>query len=253
MQQIDNSIYQELGSKWYQAQDNPVALLRAESRLRNPWVNEKIEGILGVSIDKSSTKVLDVGCGAGFLSNYLAQQGYEVHGVDLSDSSLQVARDYDQTSNVRYTVANAASLPFKDNSFDVVTAMDFLEHVEQPKAIIAEMARVLRPGGIFFFHTFNRNFFSWLLIIKAVEIFVKNTPPDMHILRLFIKPQEIEAFCRSSNLQVKEFIGIKPNLFERKSLLSFLKREVAPEFSFCFTPSLLSSYSGYAVKVTKLE
>ncbi len=249
MNSVDNSIYQELGSRWYESQDNPVALLRAESQLRNPWIFAKIKTLLGRELSNSQIEILDVGCGGGFLSNYLAKQGYSIHAIDLSESSLQIARKYDETSSVHYSLANAAHLPFKSNTFDVVTAMDFLEHVENPEIYIAEISRVLRPGGVFFFHTFNRNLFSWLLVIKAVEIFVRNTPKNMHILRLFIKPFELKKYCHIAKLEVREMKGLKPNLFNLRVLLGFLKRVVSSEFTFSFTDSLKASYCGYAIKI----
>jgi len=249
MQKINNDLYDQLGERWYLAQDDPVALLRAESRLRNPWVLTRLKEIFAHS-DRSpkNIKILDVGCGGGFLSNFLAAEDYHVFGVDLSEESLKVAQKYDRTKTATYVKANAENLPYTDESFDVVTAMDFLEHVENPQQIIDEISRVLKPGGVFFFHTFNRNLISWLVIIKAVEIFVKNTPAHMHVLRLFIKPKELEKFCSRAHLQTKEFIGYKPNLIKKDILLGLLSGVVPESFSFSFTKSLLTSYSGYAIK-----
>jgi 2-polyprenyl-6-hydroxyphenyl methylase/3-demethylubiquinone-9 3-methyltransferase len=246
MQKVNNDIYNELGERWYCAHDDPVALLRAESKLRNPWVLEKLKLIFG---EQKNLRILDVGCGGGFLSNYLSANGYRVSGIDLSQESLEVAKKYDKTHKVQYQLADAQSMPFADASFDVITAMDFLEHVENPSLIIKEISRVLKPGGSFFFHTFNRNLLSWFVIIKLVEIFVKNTPPHMHVLHLFIKPEELKNYCAQADLQTKEFIGYKPNLLSIKTLRSFLSGVVPEDFSFRFTKSLLTSYSGYAVKM----
>ncbi|QDE65942.1 hypothetical protein BHS09_02385 [Myxococcus xanthus] len=100
-------------------------------------------------------------------------------------------RYYDGTGSVDYRVADAYVLPFDDGCFDVVTCMDFLEHVEEPARVVAEAARVLAPGGLFFFHTFNRNWLAGLIIIQAVEWFVPNKPDHLHVLRLFITPEEL--------------------------------------------------------------
>jgi len=157
---INNSFYDTLGEDWNEAYAHPVALLRAENRLRNPWIASQL---------LPASKVLDMGCGAGFLTNYLARLGHEVSGVDLSEQSLKVAQEKDFTRLVKYQVGDVAKLAFPDESFDVVTAMDLLEHVESPFKVISEASRLLKPGGLFFFHTFNRNFWSWLIVIKGVE------------------------------------------------------------------------------------
>ena len=240
MNSVNNQIYNELGSRWYLADDDPVALLRAESKLRNPWICEQIGKKFGLSEFKP--KVLDIGCGAGFLSNTLAQQGYEVTGVDLSESSLAVAKQYDRTQSVNYVYANADALPLAGKSQDVVCAMDFLEHVENPSQIIAEAARVLKPGGLFFFYTFNRNPLSWLLIIKAVEWFVHNTPANLHLYRYFIKPREMKAMCREAGLIVNNTVGIKPVILTPAVWKLITTGKVSPEFRFEFTRSEICGY-----------
>jgi 2-polyprenyl-6-hydroxyphenyl methylase/3-demethylubiquinone-9 3-methyltransferase len=238
---VNNAIYDELGERWYAANDDPVALLRAESRLRNPWLAAKLRLERG-----SGARVLDVGCGAGFLSNYLAREGFEVSGIDASQASLDVAARHDATGNVRYLFGDALALPFADASFDAVCAMDFLEHVEAPAAVVTEIARVLRPGGVFFFHTFHRNLLAWLVIIKGVEWFVKNTPRHMHILRLFIKPRELELMCAAAQLSFVELRGSEPVIFCWAFWRMLWTRVVPNDFRFRFSKSTLLAYSGYA-------
>jgi 2-polyprenyl-6-hydroxyphenyl methylase/3-demethylubiquinone-9 3-methyltransferase len=235
---INNDIYEQLGDRWYTAQDDPVALLRAESRLKTPWILERMP---------SGARVLDVGCGAGFLSNSLAQAGHSVTGLDLSKESLRVAREHDATGSVDYIAGDAYHLPFADASFDAVSAMDFLEHIERPADFIREVSRVLKPGGRFFFHTFNRNHFSHFVIIKMVEWLVANTPKHMHVIELFLKPSEVAAMCASSKIDVVEMIGIKP-IFSTITLRDLFKRQVPKGFAFQFTKSLKLSYLGYGTK-----
>jgi 2-polyprenyl-6-hydroxyphenyl methylase/3-demethylubiquinone-9 3-methyltransferase len=242
---VNNDIYDHLGDRWYTAKDDPVALLRAESRCRNPWIFEAIR----IQLQNPKAKILDVGCGGGFLSNPLAQEGYPVTGIDLSAESLEVARRHDPTASVQYLSANAYALPFENQQFDVVCAMDFLEHVEDPALAIQEMSRVLKPGGLFFFHTFNRNPISAFVVIKLVEWFVKNTPPQMHVSRLFIKPKELKEYCLRSSLEVVEMRGIQPVIFSLAVLRGLFTGVVEDGFSFKFGKSLLTSYCGFAKKV----
>lgn len=237
---INNSIYEEYGKRWYTAQDDPVALLRAENKLKAPWIMERIkrEGLV-------KPEILDLGCGAGFLSNELARHGFSVTGMDLSPDSLRVADAFDETKSVHYEVGDAYELPYPSESFDVVTAMDFLEHVEDPDIVIHEVSRVLKPGGLFFFHTFNRNFLSWLVVIKLVEWLIPKTPKNMHILSLFIKPDELKELCNTAGMGVQEMTGMKPVLRSIPMTQIFSGR-VPETMRFELTPHLLLSYMGYA-------
>jgi 2-polyprenyl-6-hydroxyphenyl methylase/3-demethylubiquinone-9 3-methyltransferase len=237
---INNQVYDQYGTRWYTAYDDPIALLRAESRLKTPWILKHLQ-------KTECASVLDVGCGGGFLSNALAAQGFPVTGVDLSQSSLDVARAHDTTKSVRYLRADAYSLPFPDSAFDAVTCMDFLEHVEQPSKVILECGRVLKPGGSFFFHTFNRNALSWLIVIKLVEWLVKNTPRDLHSLRYFIKPSELSVMCEHAGLHVREMTGIRPD-FSSIRIKDWTTGVVPQSLKFELTPSLLLSYMGVASK-----
>lgn len=237
---IDNSFYEEYGERWYTAYDDPIALLRAENKIKVPW-------ILSFLKDTQHKRVLDVGCGGGFLSNELALAGFKVTGVDLSPESLKVARAYDKTNSVKYEVADAFHLLYDDESFDVVTAMDFLEHVEDPKGVVKEFSRVLKPGGYFFFHTFNRNFLSWLMIIKFVEWFIKNTPKNMHVINLFIKPRELKQYCEEAGMEMIALTGLRP-VFSSIDFKMVKTGVVSPQMRFTLTKSLLLSYLGVAKK-----
>ncbi len=244
MEKVNNDIYDAYGDRWYTADDDPVALLRAESKTKTPWILEKLKKH---ELLNSTTKVLDVGCGAGFLSNDLARNGLKVTGIDQSVESLAVAKKYDETNSVEYIISDAYHLPFADHTFDVLTAMDFLEHVEDPELVIKEFSRVLKPNGVFIFHTFNRNPLAHLVIIKLVEWFVKNTPKNMHVIRLFIKPIELSGFCTKANLVTEEMIGIKP-IFSTIPLKHYFSGIVPKSLRFELTSSLLLSYMGIAVK-----
>jgi 2-polyprenyl-6-hydroxyphenyl methylase/3-demethylubiquinone-9 3-methyltransferase len=146
-----------------------------------------------------------------------------------------------------YVAADAYRLPFPDAAFDAVCALDFLEHVSAPGRAIAEAARVLRPGGLFFFHTFNRNPLAWLIIIKGVEWFVRGTPRRMHVLPLFLKPAELDAMCGKEGLRIEGMRGMRPGLGGAFWKL-LATRRVPRDFRFRFSGSLALGYLGSAVK-----
>jgi 2-polyprenyl-6-hydroxyphenyl methylase/3-demethylubiquinone-9 3-methyltransferase len=240
---INNTFYEELGQDWYNASNHPIALLRSENRARAPFVQKKIEAYFG----KKKCRILDVGCGAGFLSNELAKSGHEVTGIDLSEGSLEVARRKDVTKSVHYLQADGLELPFEPNQFDIVLAMDFLEHIEEPKRAILSAANVLKSGGLFFFHTFNRTFLSWLVIIKGVEWFVKNAPKNMHVHQLFIKPSELDVIFQAGGLVTKEIHGLSPKV-NGAFWKMLATRRVDESFAFKFTKNLSCGYVGFAQK-----
>ncbi len=241
---VNNDCYDQYGERWYTANDDPIAFLRAEARARDPWIISEItKRFSGPGI-----RILDVGCGAGFLANELAPHGYDVVGLDMSEPSLDVARRHDSTRKVDYRCGDAYRMEFKDATFHVACAMDFLEHVDDPERIVAEASRVLKPGGMFFFYTFNRNFLSWLIIIKGIEWFIRNTPRDMHRLRYFIKPDELKKMCRRNSLEVKVCRGMGPKVFHPAFWKMLATGTVDDRFTFEFTRHTLMAYIGFAIR-----
>jgi 2-polyprenyl-6-hydroxyphenyl methylase/3-demethylubiquinone-9 3-methyltransferase len=242
---VNNGVYHGLGDRWYDAHDDPVALLRAQARLHVPWIANR----LAQTFDDRPCRVLDVGCGAGFVANALALRGHDAYGVDLAEAALEVAGRHDCTGTARYVRSDALALPFADGTFDAACAMDVLEHVEDKAALIAEVARVLGPGGLFFFHTFNRTWQSELVVVRGVEWFVRNTPPDLHVSRLFMTPAELRAACDASDLRVLELRGCGParSLAFARMLLT---GSVGDDVAFRFRRRTGTGYSGVAQRLS---
>ena len=243
MSKINNDFYEDLHEDWYTAADHPIALLRAENKVRIPWIIDLI------GKNPSPQAVLDIGCGAGFLTNALAQKGHKVFGIDVSASSLAIAQKKDLTQTVCYTQANAYELPYPDQMFDAICAMDVLEHVENPQKLIAEASRTLKPGGLFFFHTFNRNLLSYFLVIKGVDWCVPNAPKNMHVYPLFIKPEELKNILNQYELQIASLRGFIPKIKPKHLAHMILKKRVPESFSFKFSKKLWTGYCGFAQKI----
>jgi 2-polyprenyl-6-hydroxyphenyl methylase/3-demethylubiquinone-9 3-methyltransferase len=239
---INNEFYDELGERWYEGADHPIALLRVEARHRDPWVLDGLrEAFAGKPVD-----VLDLGCGAGFLSNRLAEAGHRVTGLDRSAASLEAAKRRDAAGRVRWVTGDLSKLPFEPASFDAVCAMDVLEHIEDLGTAIDEIVRVLRPGGRFFYYTFNRNPLSWLLAVQGVR-WIANSPANVHVYSLLIKPEELAALCAERGLLTEVQTGFRPCVDAAFWKLVFTRR-VQEEFKFVTSSSLAVAYLGRAKK-----
>jgi 2-polyprenyl-6-hydroxyphenyl methylase/3-demethylubiquinone-9 3-methyltransferase len=187
-------------------------------------------------------KILDVGCGGGYTCEFLSPRGAEVHGVDLSKASIQAAEQHarENNLNINYQQANACQLPYPDATFDKVLCVDVLEHLEKwelPLAI-AEIKRVLKPGGHFLFDTINRNWFTRFFVVWLMEKILRMIPINTHAARLFIRPNELRIILESNGLKVIDIKGMCPWGFDLSSR--------APKFK--IIPWTFAFYLGVAKK-----
>ncbi len=168
-------------------------------------------------------RVLDVGCGGGLLAEALAAAGAHVTGIDLAPGMIEVARLHAAGSGlaIDYRVAAAEELAADAPAgFDVVTCMEMLEHVPEPAAMTATLARLTRPGGALFASTLNRNLRSFLLGIVAAEYVLRLIPRGTHEYERLIRPAELARWARSAGLTLKELAGVVLNPFTGHVALS---------------------------------
>lgn len=108
---------------------------------------------------KRDKKVLDVGCGNGWVLAHYARCGANVTGVDITEAGVELCRTRFRNENLKgdFVVANAEHLPFQDNTFDVVSCMGVVHHTSNPAKVVSELRRVLKPGGRLVFMIYHRN------------------------------------------------------------------------------------------------
>lgn len=160
------------------------------------------------------SRVVDIGCGGGILTESMAKLGAIVTGIDMADRPLAVARLHQAESgaNVEYLQTTAEELAMKHaGQFDVVTCLEMLEHVPSPSIVIAACAELVRPGGDIFFSTINRNLKSFLFAIVGAEYVLRLLPAGTHEYEKFIRPSELEAWSRHTGLELKGSIGLHYN------------------------------------------
>ena len=225
MATIDNAIYDRIPAAWW-SDESFMALLRNSV---NPPRFEYFHEVLVRRFARtpSSLSVLDVGCGGGLLSERFAGIGCSVTGIDRSLPTLAAARDHARSMElaIRYQAADAAALPFDAEQFDVVCCCDVLEHVDDVDGVIAEIARVMKPGGVFFFDTINRTWRSKLIAIKLAQDWAptRMVPRNLHVWEKFIRPRELAASLARYGLPAHEFAGLSPAVNPFKAIASLAR------------------------------
>ncbi len=165
-------------------------------------------------------RVLDLGCGGGILTESLAAAGANVSGVDASAGVIKIARLHalEAELNIDYhlaTIEAFANDAAHQQSFDVITCMEMLEHVPDPASILAHAAACLKPGGRLFLSTLNRNPKAYLFGIIAAEYVLRLLPRGTHDFHRFIKPSELVLSAERCGLSLIAMSGLRYNPFSR--------------------------------------
>jgi len=201
--------FDKLASRWWDLEGDMKALhdinpLRANFIDKNANVAEK--------------RLLDVGCGAGILSEALAQRGANVSAIDMGKEPLQVAKLhlYESQLDIDYQQSTAENLAEKVkqgevDSFDVITCMEMLEHVPDPQSVIQACADMVKPGGQVFFSTINRSPKSFAFAIVGAEYLLNLVPKGTHTYEKLIKPSELARMARNAGLIVETIEGMEYN------------------------------------------
>jgi 2-polyprenyl-6-hydroxyphenyl methylase / 3-demethylubiquinone-9 3-methyltransferase len=157
-------------------------------------------------------RTLDVGCGGGILAEALAAHGAVVTGIDPSEKSLAAARAHAQRSGltIDYRSGTAEDLGSAGlaGTFDLVFAVDVLEHVDDLERTLAGVASVLAPGGGLGFLTHNRTIAAFLALIWDEEYVQHTMPEGFHDFRRFITPAELSARLARNGMVVQEMRGV---------------------------------------------
>ena len=201
--------FDELASRWWD-EGGEFAPLHRINPLRLGWIEARAP--------LAGRRVLDVGCGGGILAESMARRGADVLGIDLAEASLGVARLHalESGTSLEYRTLSAEDCATEmPGEFDVVTCLEMLEHVPDPAAVVAACGRLVKPGGHVFFSTLNRNPKSWLFAIVGAEYVLRLLPRGTHEHARFIRPSELDAWCRRAGLALDGMTGLVYNPLTR--------------------------------------
>jgi 2-polyprenyl-6-hydroxyphenyl methylase / 3-demethylubiquinone-9 3-methyltransferase len=164
-------------------------------------------------------RVLDVGCGGGIFSEAMAEVGALVTGIDASEEGITAARAHAMKQKI---AVDYQAIPIEDyvsEPFDVITCMELLEHVADPKLLLTHCKRLLKPGGMLFVSTINRTLKAYLSAIVIAEYLLGLLPRQTHDYHEFIKPSELACMTRSLDLDLVAMQGLSYNPFSRQAEL----------------------------------
>lgn len=223
------AIYDEVAAHWWSDDIRWVRTLKNLVPGRLVWFDKQIEW--------PGKDVLDLGCAGGFMAEALAVKGARVTGIDPASGAIDAAKAHaaHEGHEIVYDVGVGEDLPYPDDSFDAVVCVDVLEHVSDLLKVLAEVARVLRPGGIFLYDTINRNLAARLATITIAEDVIGLLPKGTHDPEMFIKPVELRQALSDAGFVVGPQTGLGPRGINRRG-----------DFTFGPLPLTLIIYMGYA-------
>ena len=255
---IDNDIYHRRPDLWWN-EDGFLHVLRTGlNTARFVYFRDVLTQHHGLA--PAGLRVVDIGCGGGYLAEEFARLGCDVTGIDPAEPTLEAARTHAQASGltIAYRRGTGEQLPLDTASYDVATCCDVLEHVSDVDAVLTEIARVLKPGGVFFFDTINRTQIARFVMITLMQdwSFTAMMPRNVHDWKMFVKPTELTAKMAGAGLRSRDLAGLRPHANPFSLMWTFVQRkrgtisyaEVGRKLDFRACDDLSVSYMGWAIK-----
>ena len=205
--------FSAMAEEWWD-ESGPMRPLHRLNPVRLGYIRDRIAGHFGHAADAakalSGLRILDIGCGGGLVSEPLARMGASVTGIDPSPEVVAAARHHATEAGlaIDYRATTAEALAAEGESFDAVTVLEVVEHVNDVPAFVATVASLVRPGGIVVASTINRTLKSFALAIVGVEYVLRWLPPGTHSYDKLVTPAELAGAFRRAGLSPVDETGV---------------------------------------------
>ncbi|MEM6811889.1 MAG: bifunctional 2-polyprenyl-6-hydroxyphenol methylase/3-demethylubiquinol 3-O-methyltransferase UbiG [Pseudomonadota bacterium] len=217
--------FQKTSNKWWDEQGpfkplhklNPTRLAYFKKQICDHFDRDE-----NTANSYKGLSIIDVGCGGGLVCEPMARLGGKVTGIDADEQAIGVAKDHAKASRLKidYKSITAEELVAKKKQYDVVLALEIIEHVKDQKTFVETICSLCKPGGLIIFSTLNRNPKSFALGIVAAEYILRWLPKGTHNWKKFLKPSELSKFVRESNAVPHDITGLVYNPLHNEFSLS---------------------------------
>lgn len=212
--------FSKLADQWWDL-NGPFKALHQMNIERIDFMKKNISQLMNRSSDDifNNLKILDAGCGGGILTEALHKIGADITGIDATKESISIAKAHAQSQglHIDYRHGFLDDLPKEfHHSFDVVCSFEVIEHVPDVDQFIQSLSQFVRPNGLIFLSTINRNLISILLAKYAAEYILKLVAPETHDWKKFVRPSEIHQSLQKINFEIKDLQGLALNPISQK-------------------------------------
>lgn len=217
--------FSRLGADWWNPR-GPMAALHKFNPVRLGYIRDHAAARFDRDAKKldclKGLRILDIGCGGGILSEPLARLGADVIGADPAVENIEIAREHaaDAGLTVDYRATTAEALSEAGEQFDIVLAMEVVEHVTDVGLFVKTCSAMVKPDGLMFAATLNRTLKSFALAIVGAEYVLRWVPRGTHQWDKFVTPNELEMALEKSGLTVIHERGVIYNLLADRWQLS---------------------------------
>jgi 2-polyprenyl-6-hydroxyphenyl methylase/3-demethylubiquinone-9 3-methyltransferase len=184
---------------------NPLRLGYIRDRAASHWQRDPLSGapLQGLSL-------LDIGCGGGLLCEPMTRLGATVTGIDAGERNVATARLHAERQGlgIDYREGTAEGLAVAGERFDIVLAMEIVEHVSDAGLFLRTCGQLVKPGGLVFLSTLNRTAKAWAMAIAGAEYVLRWLPRGTHDWRKFLKPSEVVRGLRDGHVEAQEIVGV---------------------------------------------
>ena len=208
--------FSAMAEKWWDP-NGAMKPLHKFNPIRLQLLRDNIAAHLGRDANQldvlKDVEIIDIGCGAGLLSEPLARMGAKMTSIDAAENNIEVAKVHAAQSGlaIEYRNCTPEMLVDEGKQFDIVLNMEVIEHVDDPQFFMQACASVLKPGGLMFVATLNRTIKSLALAKIGAEYILRWLPAGTHDWRKFVKPSEMSGYLRGAGLEMTDITGVAYN------------------------------------------